>query len=330
MTTASHMSVLPSREMPFWSVLIPAYQPSREYFSQALESILSQDPGPAKMQIEVVDDGSPTIDVAALVKAVAGDRITVTRNPENLGLAGCWNLCLGLAQGNWVHLLHQDDLVYREFYTELETTIDQHADAGAAFCRHCFLDEHSSWTGLSAVESHERTRMADWQFRLTGGQRIQCPAVVVRRSVYAALGGFRNDLPYCLDWEMWTRIAASYPFAFSPRILAGYRAHRNSETARLTRAGARLADQIKTFEILVARLPPERRAAARVAFRHYLTRSEVVEDPGQSDIVSALRSDVADQIADGCMPARWYLEKPVAALWAKLCRWAKSPRRDQL
>jgi glycosyltransferase involved in cell wall biosynthesis len=330
MTTASQRSDLPRQETPFWSVLIPAYQPASDYFSQALESVLRQDPGPAKMQIEVVDDGSPTIDVAALVKAVAGERIAVTRNPENLGLAGCWNRCLDLARGDWVHLLHQDDLVYREFYTELEATIDQHADAGAAFCRHCYLDEHSSWTGLSAIESHERTLMADWQFRLTGGQRLQCPAVVVRRSVYATLGEFRRDLPYCLDWEMWTRIAASYPFAFSPRILAGYRAHRNSETARLHRAGARFADEIKTFEILVARLPSERRTAARAAFRQYLTRSEVVEDPVQSDIVSALRRDVADQIADGCMPTRWYLEKPVAALWAKLRRWAKSPRRDQL
>ena len=42
---------------PKWSVMIPAYNCAR-FLAATLESVLAQDPGPAQMQIEVVDDCS--------------------------------------------------------------------------------------------------------------------------------------------------------------------------------------------------------------------------------------------------------------------------------
>lgn len=306
-------------DRPFWSVLIPTYEPPVAYLRETLESVLQQDPGPAEMHIEIVDDASPKTDVAALVNTIAGDRIKVTRNPQNLGLAGSWNTCVQRATGSWIHILHQDDLVFPGFYTELRETIQALPAAGAAFCRHCFIDEQSAWVGLSAIECHERTVLADWQYRLTTGQRIQCPSIVVRRSTYEAVGTFRSDLPYCLDWEMWTRIAASHPFAYSPRILAGYRNHRASETARLGTAGVRLADQVKTFEALVTRLPSERRTAARQAFQRYLAPWGG-EDANQAQQMTVARNGLVDQIAQGSLPAQWYLTTPATALWAKLRR----------
>ena len=42
---------------PLWSVMIPTFHCAR-FLRQTLESVLSQDPGPDVMQIEVVDDCS--------------------------------------------------------------------------------------------------------------------------------------------------------------------------------------------------------------------------------------------------------------------------------
>ncbi|HVT73091.1 MAG TPA: glycosyltransferase [Lacunisphaera sp.] len=300
-------------------MLVPTYEPSARYLRETLESVLQQDPGPAEMHLEVVDDGSTQTDVPALVRAIAGDRVSVSRNPRNLGLAGCWNACVQRATGTWIHLLHQDDVVFPGFYAELRETVRQFPEAGAAFCRHCFLDADSAWTGLSAVEDHQRTVLADWQFRLTTGQRIQCPSIVVQRATYETVGAFRSDLPYCLDWEMWTRIAAARPFAFSPRILAGYRNHAKSETVRLGASGRRLADQLKAFELLVDRLPPERRAAARQAFGRYLVPWSG-GDANQEQQMAVVRRGLAEQIAGGSLPVKWYLTVPVIALAAKLRR----------
>jgi glycosyltransferase involved in cell wall biosynthesis len=264
---------LPSAEKPsrpFWSVMIPTYQPSEHYLRAAIDSVLAQDPGANQMQIEVVDDCSPATDVAALVQRIGRGRVAFSQNPKNLGLAGGWNSCVTKARGDWVHILHQDDVLLPGFYVELRSLIGDFPTAGAAFSRLFFLDEHSAWTHLSPIESHERELLPDWQYRLTAGPRIQCASIVVRRSVYEELGGFREDIPYCLDWEMWGRIAAAYPVAHSPAILAGYRTHGDSQTSRLSRDVTCVTDQIATFSLLASRLPPGRRESVALPFTHYI------------------------------------------------------------
>lgn len=256
--------------MPIWSVMIPVYRPNPVFFREAIKSVLLQSPGPDKMQIEVVDDCSPGTDVGRLVADIAGDRIQVFRTTKNLGLAGAWNTCLRRARGEWIHLFHQDDIVFPGFYAELENITGRYAEAGAAFTRHCFIDEQADCTMLSYAERRTPGLLSDWSFQLATEQRIQCAAIVVRRATYAAVGSFRSDLPYCLDWEMWGRVAARFPFAYSPKILAGYRRHSGSETARLAKTDATLADQIHAFEHLVSHLLPAPADAARTAFGQHL------------------------------------------------------------
>jgi len=75
----------------FWSVMIPCYNPRPDYLEQTLRSVLQQDPGTSEMQIEIIDDCSPDGAATELVRKVAGDRVSVHREEENLGLAGIWN-----------------------------------------------------------------------------------------------------------------------------------------------------------------------------------------------------------------------------------------------
>src|SRR4051794_29434054 len=121
---ASHISPLGSddKKRPLWSVMIPAYNPRADHLEQALRSVLIQDPGPERMQIEVVDDCSPEVDVAALVKRIAGEQVAFSRNDRNLGLARGWNSCVSRSRGDWVHILHQDDYVLPGFYQLHEET----------------------------------------------------------------------------------------------------------------------------------------------------------------------------------------------------------------
>ncbi len=253
-----------------WSVLIPTFRPNPEFLRAAIASVLAQGIDSADLQVRVVDDATPDRDVEDLVRQCGAGRVEFARNPRTLGLAGNWNACVTQARGKWIHLLHQDDLVFPGFYREMQQLIAGCPDAGAACSRHCFIDDQAGRTLLSEREAAVAGLLADWQFRETATQRIQCAAIVVRRSVYTELGGFRTDLPYCLDWEMWARIAARYPFAYSPRVLAAYRRHAKSETDRLLRTPIVVLDRIRTFEMLAARLPADRVAAATDAFVHEL------------------------------------------------------------
>jgi glycosyltransferase involved in cell wall biosynthesis len=252
---------------PFWSVMIPAYNPSRDYLEQTLRSVLAQDPGPEQMQIEIVDDCSPKVDVAALVREIAGDRVKFSQTPKNLGLAGCWNTCIEHARGHWVHILHQDDLVLPGFYSCFEKLIRTTAEIDAAFARHLYIDADGLWSGISFLEMRISGELKGFDKLIATWQRVSCAAVVVKRLTYERIGGYRTDLPFVLDWEMWCRIAASGRWGFVPQAGATYRFHPQSETERLRGSGKMFQDLLAGGYIARSHFPRELQAQTAAAFQ---------------------------------------------------------------
>lgn len=234
---------------PFWSVMMPVYRPDAHYFRLALEGVLQQDEGPERMQIEVVDDCSPDGDVEGLVREIGGDRVAFSRTPKNLGLAGCWNTCIDRARGKWVHLFHQDDLILPGFYKAMARADASSENVGAAFCRHVWCDGEGKIDRSSELHRQEPGILPQFLETIAVNQQIQTPAVVVRGSVYKALGGYRSDLRYVLDWEMWQRIASRYPFWFEPEVLAVYRIHESAETSKLRHQALIGPDFLKMLQI---------------------------------------------------------------------------------
>ncbi len=259
---------------PFWSVMIPVYNPDKGYLEQALKSVLDPNFGLDQMQIEVVDDCSPKVDVAALVREIAGDRVKVSQTLKNLGLAGCWNTCIERARGEWVHILHQDDWVLPGFYTRFESLIHLMPELDAAFARHLFADANGHWTLISTLEMNSSGELKSFAGQIATWQFIQCAAVVVKRSAYDRIGGYRTDLPFVLDWEMWCRIAASGRWGYVPQPGAVYRCHAASETARLRNSGKILEDIQKGGQIARShfsrQVQAETMSAFQEAFANYL------------------------------------------------------------
>jgi GT2 family glycosyltransferase len=254
----SHLAIAPNGaggERPRLSVVMPVYEPDR-YLVEALRSVLSQDPGPELMQIAVVDDASPTSDVQALLQqATPPGRVEFYRTENNRGLSGNWNECLRVARGEIVHLLHQDDWVGNGFYNQLLPAFAADPSIGMAFCRHAFVDGENRVTRVSHRERWLPGAPVDWLHKISSHQRIQCASALVRRSVYEQLGGYRTDLHYALDWEMWVRIAAHHAVWYDPKVLAYYRRHENNETARLRNDGRLARDILNAIEIFAGYLP---------------------------------------------------------------------------
>jgi glycosyltransferase involved in cell wall biosynthesis len=246
--------------------MIPAYNPPAGYLRETLESVLRQDPGPNRMQIEVVDDQSTKADVTALVHSIAGDRVAVSKTPINLGLAGCWNTCIQRASGDWVHLLHQDDWVLPGFYRRFEALVSANPALDAACCRQLDADGDGHWTYLSPLMKREPGPLDNFSGSLARHPTLQCPAVIVRRQTYQRLGLFRADLPYVLDWEMWSRIAANGTWGYEPTPGAVYRMHSGSETQRLKRSGVALRNLLEGGMVARSHFSPALQAETRTGF----------------------------------------------------------------
>ncbi|HEX9046249.1 MAG TPA: glycosyltransferase [Verrucomicrobiae bacterium] len=288
-------TIAPRREgLPFlWSVMIPCYNAPESFLAETLRSVLAQDAGRDLMQIAVVDDASPHGPPTELVRQLAGDRITVYCSQKNLGLAGIWNRCLELAQGRWVHILHQDDLVHPGFYRKMLEGAQSLDAPGMLYCRHAFIDAQGKQLWHSDLDASLAGRLPDPLPLLAHKQMIQTPAVVVRREVYETLGGFRPDLCYSLDWEMWCRIARYFPVWFEPEVLASYRLHGNATTSRLRVNGADIVDLKKCIRINTDYIADDRQRAAvrRCAEERYaLMATSYAEDLlGAGNRAAALR-----------------------------------------
>lgn len=225
------------QERPLWSVMIPAYN-CASYLVETLKSVLCQDPGPKLMQIQVVDDASTQDDPAQVVEMVAKGRVGYFRQPQNVGHVRNFNTCLKLARGHLIHILHGDDAVKPGFYQKMHEPFVELPGIGAAFCRDIRIDEDGQWNNLAPLIQNESGVIPNWLEMIAVGQRLQTPAMVVRREVYEKLGGYDNRITsYGEDWEMWVRIASQYPVWYEVEPLALYRIRASGLSGRTMRTG---------------------------------------------------------------------------------------------
>jgi hypothetical protein len=242
---------------PLWSVMIPSYNCAR-FLDYTLESVLAQNPGPEKMQVEVIDDASNADDPEAVVERVGAGRVAFYRQPHNVGHVRNFETCLARSRGRLIHLLHGDDAVLPGFYRTMERAFHLRPDIGAAFCRHRYIDDQGKRLAYGRIVQSHRGVVDDWLHKIAVRQHLQTCAMVVRREVYEELGGFdRRILAYGEDWEMWVRIASRYPVWYEPEALAEYRLHSASLAARAYPTGQNAQDLRQAMEIIRTHVAPQ-------------------------------------------------------------------------
>lgn len=244
------------KDRPRWSVIVPVHN-CAPYLTVALSEVVAQLGRRDDAEIVVVDDDS-TDDPAAIVQRIGQGRVRFVTNPHNLGPIGTFNRCVALASGELVHLLHGDDAVLPGFYDAMEQALADPAVV-AAVCRTRFIDADGT---PGPTSRSYRTGTGVWTGALEAqavSNRIRPPGIVVRRSVYERIGGYREDLPHAADWEMWTRLAATGPIVFIDEILSCYRRHDTSDTAERVSSGVNIRERIIALGIVSQYLPPHRR-----------------------------------------------------------------------
>jgi GT2 family glycosyltransferase len=263
------------------------------------------------MQIEVVDDCSTGDDPEAVTREIGRGRVEFFRQRVNVGHARNFETCLDRSRGELVHLLHGDDTVRDGFYSAMGRAFDAEPSIGAAFCRQIIIDDQGNWLHLSPLEQKTSGIVDGWLDRIASGQRLQTPAMVVRRSVYEQLTGFDPRLTWTEDWEMWVRIAASYPVWYEPAPLALYRVHAGSSTDRQTESAETIRDVRRAIGIMRGYLPADRadrlaRAATRSAAHAAIRRGRRFAERGlwtaaRSHAREAVRTDPTPQVLFGAL-----------------------------
>lgn len=265
-------TIITNEFRPFWSVMIPIYNGS-EYLEDAIKSVLQQDAGADKMQIEVVDDCSTDADVAEIVERVGSGRVAYFRQPENVGSLRNFETCINRANGYHIHLLHCDDRVKKGFYAAMESLFDSFPQAAAAFCAHDKIDHKGTKKSTSRKEADEPCILENLLYILAERQPIQYVSITVKREVYEKLGSFCG-VTYGEDWEMWARIAKNYPVAYTPLALAEYRLHSSNISFNSLVSSKNLHDMSYVIDKVTSYLPQgDQELLNRKARKNYMIYS---------------------------------------------------------
>jgi GT2 family glycosyltransferase len=248
---------LTAADRPRWSVVIPVHN-CAVYLAQALPEVVAQLGERDDAEIIVVDDIS-TDDPASVVERLGRGRVQYRPNPGHLGAIGTFNRCLELATGDLVHLLHGDDAVLPGFYAAMEEALADPTPV-AAVCRVRDIDAHNNPTYITRSYRKGTGVWTDALDAFAVSNRVRAPGIVVRRSAYERVGGYRTDLPHTADWEMWTRLAAHGPIMFVDEVLACYRRHDSSDSSARVRTGTNVRERVTAIGLVGGHVAPSRRA----------------------------------------------------------------------
>jgi glycosyltransferase involved in cell wall biosynthesis len=194
------MEVEPARgEAPLISVIMPIYRPDLRHLRTAIDSVRRQ--SHANWQLCLCDDGSQQSALARELETLAASdaRVLLSTHCENRGIAAATNTALGLATGDYVAFLDQDDALAPHALAEV---------ARAAAKEPVDL-LYSDWDRLDGHGCHiEPFFKPGWSPDLLNSMMYLAHLTVYRRAFLERIGWCRSEFDGTQDWDLALRATA--------------------------------------------------------------------------------------------------------------------------
>jgi glycosyltransferase involved in cell wall biosynthesis len=233
------------RPVPRYSICIPVHN-RPEYLQQAVRSALAQ----TEQDFEViVSDDCSTVDLRPALEALGDPRIQFDRSDERLGASRNHQRAVSLARGQFVQVLHSDDLLVSNCLATAGEALDRCEAAAAVYFSCTYLTAQ----GLDGFHPTPRLPFADekiysanpWLEKFHGVGPSCC---LFRKSAFDRIGGYRTSLKLAYDWDFYMRLLSSGGgVLFLPRILTIYRRHEEQAIELHTLAG--LQDMLELWRL---------------------------------------------------------------------------------
>jgi glycosyltransferase involved in cell wall biosynthesis len=289
-TTTAHI--------PLFSVVIPTH--NREALLQrALRSVGRQTLG--DYEVIVVDDASRDATPMYLA-SLPPDQCRSFRNEINLGVSGSRNRGASAARGECLVFLDDDDALRPDALERLRAASLAHPESDFLWGARCV---HQKDLDGNYVTS----RLDDWSAvrePVSGSGLLTLTldiatntAFTIRRSVFAALGGFDEQLTVSEDRDLFIRLARGGYLGFAvPHVIIDVDEHFNNSLSRNTGVRTGPAMDLRVLE-------KHREYLARTEHRQFVNRYLVAVFRGflqANDRTSALRV-IAELLRRGALSA---------------------------
>jgi glycosyltransferase involved in cell wall biosynthesis len=251
---------------PLVSIVIPVYNGSN-YLREAVDSALAQTY--PDVEVLVVNDGSTDAGRTAAVARRYGDRIRYLEQ-GNGGVAAALNTGVREMRGDYFSWLSHDDVYLPGKVAAQVARLAGSPPGAVLFSDYEFIDASGRVTGTRRF----RGNVAAMAVEIVTTDPVHGCTTLIPRSSLAAVGPFDVSLRTAQDYDMWSRLAARFPFVHVPEILLRSRVHEAQGTRTIAthreeaaRAHARLVERLTEDDVRAAWPGPPSLGFARIALR---------------------------------------------------------------
>ncbi|MFI5776493.1 glycosyltransferase family 2 protein [Nocardia sp. NPDC051570] len=261
------------------SICVPAYNAART-LETTLRSILDQD---VEAEIAVLDNASADT-TSAIAASFDDHRIRLHRNDRVLAIGENWNKAVALSSGELVKVVCADDILLPgALKAQLELMRD--TDIACSSSKFEVIDEagevEETDLGLPGLLGPQPARVLMRTIVRRGPADFgPTAAAMFRRADFERAGGFRGDLVFPMDVDLFARVCEFGLFYGMPNILAAWRnssfnlCSSTSTVSKLTemarfhhRLGREYPDLVESSDVVTGDLRLVRQAAERVRVR---------------------------------------------------------------
>ncbi|SHF86240.1 Glycosyl transferase family 2 [Loktanella atrilutea] len=238
--------------IPKVSVVIPCHN-REDTVAEAVQSVLDQDF--TDFELVAVDDASDDRTLEVL-RGIADPRLSIGINPGPRGPSAARNHGVALTQAPWIAFQDSDDIWMPDKLRRQMARLEG-SDFVAAYCGMLVKADARPDTQMQARFPGPDIHPLEGDIlpSLTKGSYISTQMLVVRRDVFATVGGFDADLTALVDWDLMLRVAQQGPVAFVDADLVVQRMSDNSITRSSRKRLAAQEYVLAKHATLLARYP---------------------------------------------------------------------------
>ncbi len=207
--------VLPTQG-PVISVIVPVYETPADVLTACIESVRQQTY--SSWELCIVDDGSRDPGTAAVLARYRGldSRIRIDRSIANLHIARATNRAVMQATGLFIAFLDHDDVLEPEALAEVAAALEADPTIDMLYTDEDKLDEN----GVLRDPYHK----PEWSPEHLHSVMYVLHMLVVRKSMFWAVGGSRPERTGAQDYDLALRVAGrARRVHHIPRILYHWR-----------------------------------------------------------------------------------------------------------
>jgi glycosyltransferase involved in cell wall biosynthesis len=218
------------------SIVLPVYQPNRQYLADLFRSIEEQSFRDFDMIIS--DDADDRMMITETLPGHLRTRTRYVRNEGQHGIFSNLNHAIRHATGEYIQILCQDDILLPELLEANLTGLEQNPNAVMAFSHFDFVNaagkpmRFNRWD-LHYIPSVIPSSEANNYFLYYGCMPGNLSPVMLRRTAITAAGPFDVQYKFAGDYEFWIRVAKYGDIVFDKRINLFIRDHDDRASSML-------------------------------------------------------------------------------------------------